>query len=199
MLALELVKRMSPLQRYAVLVVVVVIAVALYLFFTGQFSGGGDDDDEQAAAVQAEPVEPVGPGSQGGSRGGVPVVLGESGRVGPIDFAVDDVNYPTEVPGGVAVERFGVVRLRAVNRGGSPLLLGPEMIQIVSSDGRSFAADAELSLSAAEVVAGAVAPPTTLQPGLAMNLVVVFQLPNSAGGLNLRLHGAWVDFALGDD
>ena len=198
MLLLELVKRMSPLQRYAVLVVVVVIAVALYLFFSGQFSGGGDDG-EQSAAVQAEPVEPVGPGSRGGSQGGAPVAFGGSGRVGPIDFAVDDASYPTEVPGGVAVERFGLVRLRAVNRGGSPVLLGPEMIQIVSSDGRSFAADAELSLSAAEVVAGAVAPPTTLQPGLAMNLVVVFQLPNSAGGLSLRLHGAWVDFALDDD
>ena len=196
MILLELVKRMSPLQRYALLVVVVVIAVALYLFFSGQFSGGGGDDgDGQTDAAQAEPVEPVSPGSQGGA----PVVLGESGRVGPIDFAVDDVSYPTEVPGAAAAERFGLVRLRAVNRGGSPVLLGPEMIQIVSADGHSFAADAELSLSAAEVVAGAVAPPTTLQPGLAMNVVVVFQLPNSAGGLSLRLHGAWVDFALDDD
>lgn len=199
MILLELVKRMSPLQRYAVLVVVVVIAVALYLFFSGQFSGGGDDGDGQADVAQAEPVEPVSPGSQAGSQGGAPVVFGESGRVGLIDYAVDDVSYPTQVPGASAAERFGLVRLRAVNRGDSPVLLGPEMIQIVSADGHSFAADAELSLSAAEVVAGAVAPPTTLQPGLAMNVVVVFQLPNSAGGLSLRLHGAWVDFALDDD
>ena len=192
MAVLELAKRMSPLQRYAVLVVVVVVAVALYLFFTGQFSSGGDDGGGQQAA-QAEPVEPVAPGAQGGA----PVAYGESGRVGAIDFTVDEVDYPTEVAGGgIAVERFGLVRLRAVNRSDSPVLLAPQMLQIAASDGRRFAADAELSLGAAAAVPGSVAPPATLQPGLATNVIAVFQLPNDAGGLVLRLHGAWVDFDL---
>lgn len=195
MAVLELARRMSPLQRYAVLVVVVVVAVALYLFFTGQFSGGGDDAGGQQAA-QAEPVEPVAPGS----RGGAPVVYGESGRVGEIDFTVDEVDYPTEAAGGgIAIERFGLVRLRAVNRSDSPVLLAPQMLQIAASDGRRFAADAELSLGAAAAVPGAVAPPATLQPGLATNVIAVFQLPNDAGGLVLRLHGAWVDFDLDGD
>ena len=195
MAMLQLARRMSPLQRYAVLVVVVVVAVALYLFFTGQFSGGGDDAGGQQAA-QAEPVELVAPGS----RGGAPVAYGESGRVGAIDFTVDEVDYPTEVAGGgIAVERFGFVRLRAVNRSDSPVLLAPRMLQIAASDGRRFAADAELSLGAAAAVPGAVAPPATLQPGLATNVIAVFQLPNDAGGLVLRLHGAWVDFDLDGD
>ena len=195
MAVLQLARRMSPLQRYAVLVVVVVVAVALYLFFTGQFSGGGDDAGGQQAA-QAEPVESVAPGS----RGGAPVAYGKSGRVGAVDFTVDEVDYPTEVAGGgIAVERFGFVRLRVVNRSDSPVLLAPRMLQIAASDGRRFAADAELSLGAAAAVPGAVAPPATLQPGLATNVIAVFQLPNDAGGLVLRLHGAWVDFDLDGD
>lgn len=193
---MQFLRRTTPLQRYATLVVAVVIAVVLYLFFSGAFERSDDPLQAGSTPVSTEPVDE--PAAAGAPRDG-PVRLGEAGRAGAVDYVVDEVSYPVAVPGGSAVERFGRVRLRAINRGSSPVRFDADAIRIVASDGRNFAPDEELSASAAVVLDGALAPPTMLQPGLATTLIVIFQLPNDAGGLTLRLHGAWVDFALRDD
>ena len=193
---MQLLRRTTPLQRYAALVVAVVIAVVLYLFLSGAF----ERSEDPLAAGSAPPADagPVdAPAPADAPRGG-PVGLGGAARVGMVDYVVDEVDYPVAVPGARAVERFGRVRLRAVNRGASPLRFDADSVRIAASDGRSFAPDEELSASAAAALDGALAPPTMLQPGLASTLILIFQLPNDAGGLSLRLYGAWVDFSLLD-
>lgn len=189
-------RRTTPLQRYAALVAAVVIAVVLYLFLSGAFERS-EDPLSAVAEPQADAEQVDAPARPGAPRGG-PVGLGAAARVGPVDYVVDEVSYPVAVPGGRAVERFGRVRLRAANRGTSPLPFDADSVRIVAADGRSFAPDEELSASAAAALDGAVAPPTMLQPGLAATLILIFQLPNDAGGLSLRLYGAWVDFSLLD-
>ena len=68
-------------------------------------------------------------------------------------------------------------------------------VQLVTSDGRAYLADAGLSLGAART-ALAYAPPMVLQPQLTVTVVAVFEIPLSASGLQLRVHGGWTDFAL---
>ena len=195
-------RRLSGTQGYALFVAIVVVVVLAYLFLSGALEGGGQDgqgaQESEAAAQQAAPVA-VGAAEQPGV-----VEFEQSARVGELDIAVDSVSWTNEVRSDgrtqLAAERFMIVRLNAVNRGAEPYRLLPEQIQIVAADGRSFVLDPLLSAGAAPYESSpAAAPPTTLQPGLAVSLLVIFPMPNDAGGLSLRIHGHYVDFALTEE
>ncbi len=196
-------RRLSGTQGYALFVAIVVVVVLAYLFLSGALESGGQDgqqevQESEAAAQQAVPVA-VGAAELPGV-----VQFEQSARVGELDIAVDSVRWTNEVRSEgrtqLATERFMIVRLSAVNRGAEPYRLLPEQIQIVAADGRSFVLDPLLSAGAAPYESSpAAAPPTTLQPGLAVSLLVIFPMPNDAGGLSLRIHGHYVDFALAEE
>ena len=189
--------RLSGTQGYAIFVAIVVVVVLVYLFLSGALDSGGSDDAEQEIQ-QATPVE-----VQATAAPNI-VAFEQSARVGNLDIAIESISWADEVRSQgrtqLATERFAILRLSAVNRGASPYQLQPDQIQIVAADGRSFVLDSLLSIGAAQFEPSpTLAPPTTLQPGLAVSLLVVFALPNDAGGLTLRIHGHYVDFALSDD
>ena len=188
-------RRFSATQGYAIFVAIVVVVVLVYLFLSGFFDSGGDDPAE------AEAPTPVVVGAA--ELPGI-VVFEESARVGALDVAIERVEWTDELLSDgrtrQAAERFVVVRLHVVNRGGTPYTLRPDQVQMASSSGRSYALDAVLSAGAAIYEdTPTLALPATFQPDLPVALMLVFPLPNDAGGLTLRIYGHYVDFALAEE
>ena len=185
---------MSGTQRYALFVLLVVVVVVIYLFVSGGFDdlvGGGSDNDEQAAAELSEAAQLV-PDA---------VELGESARVGAIDVSILSVTFPEQIRAeGLwrsPAERFAAVRLTITNRSKQAIPLPIDGLQLVTTDGRAYLADAALSSGAARVTEGvAYAPPLILQPQLTITVVAVYDIPIDASGLQLRVSGGWTDFAL---
>ena len=185
--------RISGTQGYALFVAVVVVVVLVYLFLSGFFDSG--DDPEQAAAPPPVTVAAA-------ETPGI-VEFEQTARVGPLDIAIERVEWTNELLADgrtrQAAQRFAVVRLNVVNRGAAPYQLLPRQAEMVTADGRSYALDAALAAGAAIYEDRAtLALPATFQPDLPVALLLVFRLPNDAGGLSLRLHGHHVDFALAE-
>ena len=185
---------MSGTQRYALFVLIVVIAAVVYLFVSGAFDdliGGGSDNDEQAAAelselavLRADAVE-----------------FGEPALVGDIEVSVQSITFPEQIRAdGIwrsPAERFATVQLTITNRSKQAIALPIDGLQLVTSDGRAYLADAALSSGATRVTEGvAYAPPLILQPLLTITVVAVYDIPLDASGLQLRVSGGWTDFAL---
>ena len=186
---------MSGTQRYALFVLIVVIAAVVYLVVSGGLDdligGGSSDNDEQAAAelselavLRADAVE-----------------FGEPALVGDIEVSVQSISFPEQIRAdGIwrnPAERFATVQLTITNRSKQAIALPIEGLQLVTSDGRAYLADAGLSSGAARVTEGvAYAPPLILQPQLTITVVAVYDIPLDAGGLQLRVSGGWTDFAL---
>lgn len=187
--------RISGTMGYALFVALVVVVVVVYLFLSGFFES---DDNEQQEAAAPTPVVVDATDAPGA------VVFEETARVGPLDAAIERVEWTTELLSDgrtyQAAERFAVVRLHVVNRGDSPFRLNSGQVELASTGGQRYALDAALSAGAAIYEDGAtLALPATFQPGLAVALLLVFRLPNDAGGLTLRMHGHYVDFALSEE
>ena len=185
--------RISGTQGYALFVAVVVVVVLVYLFLSGFFDSG--DDPEQTAAPPPVTVDAA-------ETPGV-VEFEQTARVGPLDIAIERVEWTNELLADgrtrQAAQRFAVVRLNVVNRGAAPYQLLPRQAEMVTADGRSYALDAALAAGAAIYEDRAtLALPATFQPDLPVALLLVFRLPNDAGGLSLRIHGHHVDFALAE-
>ncbi len=185
--------RISGTQGYALFVAIVVVVVLVYLFLSGFFDSG--DDPEQAAAPPPVTVDAA-------ETPGV-VEFEQTARVGPLDIAIERVEWTNELLADgrtrQAAQRFAVVRLNVVNRGAAPYQLLPRQAEMVTADGRSYALDAALAAGAAIYEDRAtLALPATFQPDLPVALLLVFRLPNDAGGLSLRIHGHHVDFALAE-
>ena len=185
--------RISGTQGYALFVAIVVVVVLVYLFLSGFFDSG--DDPEQAAAPPPVTVDAA-------ETPGV-VEFEQTARVGPLDIAIERVEWTNELLADgrtrQAAQRFAIVRLNVVNRGVAPSQLLPSQAEMVTADGRSYALDAALAAGAAIYEDRAtLALPATFQPDLPVALLLVFRLPNDAGGLSLRLHGHHVDFALAE-
>ena len=185
--------RISGTQGYALFVAVVVVVVLVYLFLSGFFDSG--DDPEQAAAPPPVTVDAA-------ETPGV-VEFEQTARVGPLDIAIERVEWTNELLADgrtrQAAQRFAVVRLNVVNRGAAPYQLAARQAEMVTADGRSYALDAALAAGAAIYEDRAtLALPATFQPDLPVALLLVFRLPNDAGGLSLRIHGHHVDFALAE-
>lgn len=185
--------RLSGTQGYALFVAVVVVVVLVYLFLSGFFDSG--DDAEQAAAPPPVTVAAA-------ETPGV-VAFEQTARVGPLDIAIERVEWTNELLADgrtrQAAQRFAVVRLNVVNRGAVPYQLLPRQAEMVTAGGRSYALDAALAAGAAIYEDRAtLALPATFQPDLPVALLLVFRLPNDAGGLSLRIHGHHVDFALAE-
>ena len=185
--------RISGTQGYALFVAIVVVVVLVYLFLSGFFDSG--DDPEQAAAPAPVTVDAA-------ETPGV-VEFEQTARVGPLDIAIERVEWTNELLADgrtrQAAQRFAIVRLNVVNRGAAPSQLLPSQAEMVTADGRSYALDAALAAGAAIYEDRAtLALPATFQPDLPVALLLVFRLPNDAGGLSLRIHGHHVDFALAE-
>ena len=185
--------RMSGTQRYALFVLVVVVAVVVYLFVSGGLDEltGGDDDDQQAAEELSQAAE-LAPDA---------VAFGESALVGSIQVTIQSISFPDQIRAeGLwrnPAERFAAVRLTLTNRSKQAIPLPLDGLQLVTSDGRAYLADAALSQGAARVAEGvAYSPPLILQPQLTITVVAVYDIPIDASGLLLRVRGGWSDFTL---
>lgn len=184
---------MSGTQRYALFVLVVVVVVVAYLLVSGGIDEltGGDDEPQTSTQSAAESAETV----------SAAVALGETDRVGAIDVTIQSMAFPERIRAeGIwrsPAERFAEVRLTVTNRSKQAVFLPIDGLQLVTSDGRAYLADAALSLGTARYAESvSYAPPLTLQPLLTVTVIAVFDIPLDASGLTLRVSGGWTDFAL---
>ena len=185
---------MSGTQRYAVLVLIVVVVVIVYLFVSGGFdelTGGGDD--AQPAAVELTD-------SPDALRTDA-IELGHSELVGPVEVAIVGIAFPDQIRAeGIwrnPAQRFASVTLTMSNRSKQAVELPLDGLQLVTTDGRAYLADAALSLGAARAASTvAYAPPLIIPPQLTITVVAVYDIPLDASGLLLRVRGGWSDFAL---
>ncbi len=186
-------RNLSGTQRYALFVLIVVVVVVVYLFVSGgldELTGGGDDD--APAASQAVEATTLGVES---------IVLGEAALVGPVEVSIVGLSFPDQIRAeGLwrsPAQRFAAVQLTMTNRSKQAVQLPLNGLQLVTTDGRAYLADAALSLGQARATTGvAYAPPLILQPQLTITVVAVYDIPLDASGLQLRVLGGWSDFAL---
>jgi hypothetical protein len=202
-------------QAFALLVAAVVVAVLVFLFATGRFES---DDDEDPLALETETSEQeqggdgdasAGDGGESAAEGeGVAVVasggvaLEEAFQVGDLRLLITESRRGSLVGENRdnvnALGQFVVISLTARNTGATPVLLG-ERVSLLDAARRSYSPVPEASATAAlrdPVLEDALA--VELQPGLTVDLVVVFDVPEGADGLLLRVVGGFVDVALSE-
>lgn len=184
---------MSGTQRYALFVLVVVVVVLVYLFVSGGLDGltGGGDDEPQTATPQSQSTAPASEA----------VTFRDTDRVGDLEVAIVAITFPDRIRAeGVwrsPAQRFAQVRLTVTNRSKQAVALPLDGLQLVTTDGRAYLADAALSQGSARYAESvAYAPPLTLQPLLTVTLIAVYDIPLDASGLKLRVRGGWTDFDL---
>lgn len=210
-------KLLRSTQGFALFVGVVVVVVLVFLFATGRFESdddddplalpddqtseqesGGDDGDSQA---DAEGDGGSTDGAEGGPIGDL-VALDETFQVGDLRLRITDSRF-----GGLVGEnrdnvdaqgRFVIISITARNAGADPIAL-EDRVRLLDASGRSYSPVPEASATAAQrdpELADALA--VELQPGLTVDLVLVFDVPEDAEGLLLRVGGGFVDVAIGD-
>lgn len=187
-------------QVFALFVGAVVVGVVVFLFATGQFES---DDDEDPLALSSEGVSAVDDavGGRGDSTGSL-VALAEAFQVGDLRLLVTERLFGSQVgenrDGVNAQGRFVVIALTARNTGMDPIMLGGR-VQLFDDLGRSYSPVPEASATVArrnpEREDGLA---VELQPGLTVDFVLVFDVPEEAKGLRLRMGGGFADVDLDD-
>ena len=196
-------RRLSVMQLYALLVGVVVVAVGVFLVATGVFDLDGDDTDNNnlpaetavdvAADVDADTVTAAGPPT-------LTVALEEPFQFGDLLITVTRLRLSNSVSEGrdelIAVARFASVNLRVQNAGAAPLSLAGAL-QLVDGLGRVYTPNSAASAAVAvRDDSRADALVVSLQPGIEVDLIVVFDLPDDAEDLRLRIRAGFLDVVL---
>ncbi len=197
--------RLSGTSLFAIFVGIVVIVVVIFLIASGGVDLGSSDDDggvlgaiEQAADEDEDAGDADADDSPAVASGAAR--QDEAFQFGDLRLAVTDLRLSTLVSEGrdtvEAIEQFATVLLTVRNTSDAPVSLGGRLL-LLDGRGRIFSPDAEATAAVALrdesrrdglVVA--------LQPGLETDLVVVFQVPELAENLRLRLSGGYVDVEL---
>ena len=185
---------------FALFVGAVVVVVVVFLFATGQFESG---DDEDPLALSSEGASAVADAVSGrADSAGSLVALAEAFQVGDLRLLVTERRFGSQVgenrDGVNAQGRFVVIALTARNVGVDPIMLG-DRVQLFDDLGRSYSPVPEASATAAmrnpEREDGLA---VELQPGLTVDFVLVFDVPEEAKGLRLRMGGGFADVDLDD-
>ena len=207
-------RRFRTTQWYALVVLVAVTAVVVFLVASGTFDLSSDDDadplalsttttdadtaSETTAGDSAESTADS--GSITAPTSGASVALDELFQTGDLRVLVTDSRFAgsvgEDVDDAVARGRFVVVSLTVRNTGPEPLSLA-DRLGLVDGAGRAFSPDAHATAVAARRDGNRVdAVAMALQPGLTLDLVVVFDVAEDAEDVRLRLRGGFVDVAL---
>ena len=204
-------RRLSTVQLYAFLVAAAVVAVLLFLIVSGRLDLGGNEDEdplalpEAAATAVAEDGDAAAPLDTSAAAGSLPAAggslrLDQPFQFGDLRVALTDLRLSGTVAEGTdelaAVERFATVLLTVRNTGRAPRSLA-QALQLVDADDRLFTPNATATAAAAQRDdARQDALTATLQPGLTVDLLVVFDVSADAGPFRLRLLGGFVDVTL---
>ena len=202
-------------QAFALLVAAVVVAVLVFLFATGRFESD-DDEDPLALETDTSEQEQGGDGDASAGVGGASadegegaavvasggVALEEAFQVGDLRLLITESRRGSLVGENRdnvnALGQFVVISLTARNTGAIPVLLG-ERVRLMDSARRSYSPVPEASaIAALRDPALEDALVVELQPGLTVDLVVVFDVSEEAEGLLLRVVGGFVDVALSE-
>ncbi len=199
--------RLSGTSLFAIFVGIVVIVVVIFLIASGGVDlGSSDDDGGVLGAIEQAADEDEDEDAGDADADDSPAVASGAARqdeafqFGDLRLAVTDLRLSTLVSEGrdtvEAIEQFATVLLTVRNTSDAPVSLGGRLL-LLDGRGRIFSPDAEATAAVALrdesrrdglVVA--------LQPGLETDLVVVFQVPELAENLRLRLSGGYVDVEL---
>jgi len=123
-------------------------------------------------------------------------VSGFSGVRYTVGVAQQAVRVGTSDTGRHARGVFLLVPLTVQNTGREPLALAPGDVALLDSQGRRFSPDVAATRLHAEATRGDSLLETTVQPGLTLSGVLVFDVPTDASGLVLRVSRGYIDLAL---
>jgi hypothetical protein len=182
---------------------IVVIVVVIFLIASGGVDlGSSDDDGGVLGASEQGEDEDAGDADADDSPAAASGAArqDEAFQFGDLRLAVTDLRLSTLVSEGrdtvEAIEQFATVLLTVRNTSDAPVSLGGRLL-LLDGRGRIFSPDAEATAAVAlrdeSRRDGLV---VVLQPGLETDLVVVFQVPDLAENLRLRLSGGYVDVEL---
>ena len=195
--------RLSGTAQFGILVGVVVIAVIVLFVVTGGIDLGGSDDDDPLAIEQlddqAEEDATASNGGQGSSPGATQP-QDQAFQFGDLRVVVTDLQLSATVSEGrdtvAAIEQFASVLLTVRNTGTRPVSLAGALL-LIDERGRTFTPNVMATAAVALRNDSRFDALTfELQPSIATNLVVVFDVPEEVLGLRLRLLGGYVDVDL---
>ncbi len=195
--------KLSPTQKYALVVALVVIVVIAFLIANGTFQFGEHNPGDDIIPQEEEMAAGADDGDDGEAP--APAVAGRQPmhrafQFGDLRVIVTGLTV-TDMVGqegaeSLALERFAMVHLSARNTGTSPLTLDGAL-GLVDATGRGFSPNRLATENAAIAHPDhADALVQVLQPGIITQLVVVFDVPHDAYGLRLRIEGGYVDVEL---
>ena len=194
--------RLSPTQKYALVVGIVAILVIAFLIINGTFQFGDDqgpgDDSAPQEQVTAADDEDDGEAPAPAVAGRQP--MHRAFQFGDLRVIVTGLTV-TDLVGqegaeSEALERFAMVHLSVRNTGTSPRTLDGAL-GLVDATGRSFTPNRLATENAGIAHPDHVdALMQLLQPGIITQMVVVFDVPHDAYGLRLRIEGGYVDVEL---
>ena len=200
---MRVLRRLSVIQLYALLVVVAVVAVGVFLVATGAFDLDGDDTDNNPSAETAAVADAAAAADDAGTAPGPQTLtasLEEPFQFGDLLITVTRLRLSDSVSEGrdelVAAARFASVNLRVQNAGTGPLSLAGAL-QLVDGLGRVYTPNPAASAAVAvrdDSPADALA--VALQPGIEVEMIVVFDLPDDAEDLRLRIRAGFLDVVL---
>lgn len=195
--------RLSGTAQFGILVGVVVIAViVLFLVSGGIDLGGGDDDDPLAIEQLDDQVEGDASDASSGQDTSPSATQTEDQpfQFGDLRVVVTELQLSTIVSEGrdtvEAIEQFASVLLTVRNTGTRPVSLAGALL-LIDEGGRTFTPNVMATAAVAlRDDSRFDALSFELQPSIATNLVVVFDVPEEVLGLRLRLLGGYVDVDL---
>lgn len=197
-------RHLSGTQLFAIVVAIVVVVVVVFMIATGGFDiGGSDDSDDPLAVATEEPDDQAAAPAGDTSTEVTPTsarTQDDAFQFGDLRMAVTDIRLTSTVSEGrdtvVAIERFASVLLTARNTGDTPTSLAGRL-RLRDGRGREYTPNSAATAAVAlrdEERQDALA--YELQPGLNVDLVVVFDVPDDAEDFRLRLLGGYVDVTL---
>jgi len=200
-------RRLSGTQLFAIFVGIVVVVVVVFMFATGGFDLSGDDNDDPLALDTTEqsadddtPAPEADTSAAEPAPGGTVRSQDNAFQFGDLRMAVTDIRLTTSVSEGrdtvEAIERFASVLLTVRNTGDVPTSLAGRL-RLRDGRGREYTPNLTATAAVAlrdEDRQDALA--YELQPGLNIDLVVVFDVPDDAEDFRLRVLGGYVDVTL---
>ena len=204
-------RKFSSTQLYALVVGIAVIAILGFLVANGTFEFGSDDagGESLSEAVEQADEEPSdADGAEAEAEDGdveaAPSVglqaMDTAFQFGDLRVIVTDIRLPDRVgeegDETLALERFARVRLSARNTGLDAFTLDGALA-LIDGMGRRFTPNGVATENAARIdLSLGSALTQDLQPGITIDLVVVFDVPEEAEDFRLRISGGFAEVAL---
>ncbi len=180
--------------KFMIYIVILIIAVGIWGYITSSLPA--PLPAWHRTSPGAATTSPNTPAEQGPTAS-----VGKSFTFGHLQYVIEKTERSGDITQGStslkSAGSFFLVYLTARNQGKQPVSLAPADFALEDSQGREFTLNREATKLAGQVSETGDFLGEALQPGLGRRGVLVFDVPQSASGLTLRLSNGYLDVNLG--